>query len=183
MQQLDVVLKKYLDDRVQVDVNYRESFIRKLTEKVEEMGVTLERADRISHSAFVDVGELEARFNDTQEIHIRDANRIASLELTVMGLNERLIDAERNVIIQADGEVFSVKERVDALESTLDDHQSTLDDLECVVEDKVDRDEVEDMIESNEHIERVVRDNIEEFIVDAVRNEIDAADFKVIVER
>ena len=147
----------------------------------------LERADRISHSAFVDVGELEARFNDTQEIHIRDANRIASLELTVMGLNERLIDAERNLIIQADGEVFSVKERVDALESTLDDHESKIDDLESVVEDKVDRDEVEDMIESNEpdtdEIERTVRDSIEEFIVDAVRNEIDAADFKVIVER
>jgi hypothetical protein len=43
------------------------------------------------------------------------------------------------------------------------------------------------MIESNEpdtdEIERAVRDSIEEFIVDAVRNEIDAADFKVIVER
>ena len=143
----------------------------------------LERADRISHSAFVDVQDLTKEFKATEELHIRDANRIASLELTVMGLNERLIDAERNVIIQADGEVFSVKERMDALESTLDDHQSTLDDLECVVEDKVDRDEVEDMIESNEYIERVVRDSIEEFIVDAVRNEIDAADFKVIVER
>ena len=143
----------------------------------------LERADRISHSAFVDVQDLTKEFKATEELHIRDANRIASLELTVMGLNERLIDAERNVIIQADGEVFSVKERMDALESTLDDHQSTLDDLECVVEDKVDRDEVEDMIESNEYIERVVRDNIEEFIVDAVRNQIYAADFKVIVER
>ena len=135
--------------------------------KFNEMAVTLERADRISHSAFVDVGELEARFNDTQEIHIRDANRIASLELTVMRLNERLLDTERNVIIQADGEVFSVKERMDALESTLDD-------LESVVEDKVDRDEVEDMIERND---------IDDLIIDAVRTEIDAIDFKVTVER
>jgi hypothetical protein len=147
----------------------------------------LERADRISHSAFVDVQDLTKEFKATEELHIRDANRIASLELTVMRLNERLLDTERNVIIQADGEVFSVKERMDALESTLDDHESKIDDLESVVEDKVDRDEVEDMIESNEHdtdeIERTVRDSIEEFIVDAVRNEIDAADFKVIVER
>ena len=151
--------------------------------KFNEMAVTLERADRISHSAFVDVQDLTKEFKATEELHIRDANRIASLELTVMRLNERLLDTERNVIIQADGEVFSVKERMDALESTLDDHESKIEDLESVVEDKVDRDEVEDMIESNEHIERVVRDNIEEFIVDAVRNEIDAADFKVIVER
>ena len=96
IEEIDVVIKKYLDDRVQVDVNYRESFIRKLSEKVDDVEVTLERADRISHSAFVDVQELEARFNDTQEIHIRDANRIAALELTVMGLNEGLFDAERN---------------------------------------------------------------------------------------
>ena len=131
--------------------------------------------------------EMAVTFKATEELHIRDANRIASLELTVMRLNERLLDTERNVIIQADGEVFSVKERMDALESTLDDHESKIDDLESVVEDKVDRDEVEDMIESNEpdtdEIERAVRDSIEEFIVDAVRNEIDAADFKVIVER
>jgi hypothetical protein len=155
--------------------------------KFNEMAVTLERADRIAHSAFVDVQDLTKEFKATEELHIRDANRIASLELTVMRLNERLLDTERNVIIQADGEVFSVKERMDALESTLDDHESKIDDLESVVEDKVDRDEVEDMIESNEpdtdEIERTVRDSIEEFIVDAVRNEIDAADFKVIVER
>ena len=147
----------------------------------------LERADRISHSAFVDVQDLTKEFKATEELHIRDANRIASLELTVMRLNERLLDTERNVIIQADGEVFSVKERMDALESTLDDHESKIDDLQAVVEDNVDRDEIEDMIDNWEHdtdkIERTVRDSIEEFIVDAVRNEIDAADFKVIVER
>ena len=137
------------------------------TKKVNEMEATLERADRIAHSAFVDVQDLTKEFKATEELHIRDANRIASLELTVMRLNERLLDTERNVIIQADGEVFSVKERMDALESTLDD-------LESVVEDKVDRDEVEDMIERND---------IDDLIIDAVRNEIDSIDFKVTVER
>ena len=144
------------------------------TKKVNEMEATLERADRIAHSAFVDVQDLTKEFKATEELHIRDANRIASLELTVMRLNERLLDTERNVIIQADGEVFSVKERMDALESTLDDHESKIDDLESVVEDKVDRDEVEDMIERND---------IDDLIIDAVRNEIDSIDFKVTVER
>ena len=89
IEEIDVVIKKYLDDRVQVDVNYRESFIRKLSEKVDDVAVTLERADRISHSAFVDVQELEARFNDTQEIHIRDANRIAKLEREITELHNK----------------------------------------------------------------------------------------------
>jgi predicted RND superfamily exporter protein len=96
IEEIDVVIKKYLDDRVQVDVNYRESFIRKLSEKVDDVEVTLERADRISHSAFVDVQELNKEFTAVEELHIRDANRIAALELTVMGLNEGLFDAERN---------------------------------------------------------------------------------------
>ena len=96
IEEIDVVIKKYLDDRVQVDVNYRESFIRKLSEKLDDVEVTLERADRISHSAFVDVQELNKEFTAVEELHIRDANRIAALELTVMGLNEGLFDAERN---------------------------------------------------------------------------------------
>ena len=96
IEEIDVVIKKYLDDRVQVDVNYRESFIRKLSEKLDDVEVTLERADRISHSAFVDVQDLTKEFKDVEELHIRDANRIAALELTVMGLNEGLFDAERN---------------------------------------------------------------------------------------
>ena len=130
---------------------------------IEEMAVFVDIVDMFTKK----VNEMEATFKATEELHIRDANRIASLELTVMRLNERLLDTERNVIIQADGEVFSVKERMDALESTLDD-------LECVVEDKVDRDEVEDMIERND---------IDDLIIDAVRTEIDAIDFKVTVER
>ena len=137
---------------------------------IEEMAVFVDIVDMFTKK----VNEMEATFKATEELHIRDANRIASLELTVMRLNERLLDTERNVIIQADGEVFSVKERMDALAFMLDDHDSKIDDLECVVEDKVDRDEVEDMIERND---------IDDLIIDAVRNEIDAIDFKVTVER
>ena len=146
--------------------------------KFNEMAVTLERADRISHSAFVDVQDLTKEFKATEELHIRDANRIASLELTVMRLNERLLDTERNVIIQADGEVFSVKERMDALESTLDDHESKIDDLESVVEDKVDRDEVEDMIESND-----TDIDLDTAAMDAVMTVLSRENFKLTVEQ
>jgi hypothetical protein len=121
---------------------------------------------------------LTKEFKATEELHIRDANRIASLELTVMRLNERLLDTERNVIIQADGEVFSVKERMDALESTLDDHESKIDDLESVVEDKVDRDEVEDMIESND-----TDIDLDTAAMDAVMTVLSRENFKLTVEQ
>ena len=122
--------------------------------------------------------EMEATFKETEELHIRDANRIASLELTVMGLNERLIDAERNVIIQADGEVFSVKERMEIIEATLDDHESKIDDLESVVEDKVDRDEVEDMIERND-----IDIDLDTAAMDAVMTVLSRENFKLTVEQ
>ena len=59
MQELDVVIKKYLDDRIQVDVNYRESFIRKLSEKADA---------------------LKERAQGNETVAVRDANRIATLE-------------------------------------------------------------------------------------------------------
>jgi hypothetical protein len=83
---------------------------------------------------------------------------------------------------------------MDALESTLDDVESRLEEVSDTAESAENQcDEYESRIDQLEHdsngeidtdeIERAVRDSIEEFIVDAVRNEIDAADFKVIVER
>ena len=60
MQELDVVIKKYLDDRIQVDVNYREGFyLRKLSEKADA---------------------LKERAHGNETVAVRDANRIATLE-------------------------------------------------------------------------------------------------------
>ena len=50
--------------------------------------IAVDRADRMSHSATVDVQDLNAKLNEMEKIHIRDANRIAELERRVMGLVE-----------------------------------------------------------------------------------------------
>jgi len=144
--------------------------------------VALDRADRMSHSATVDIQELEARFKDMEEIHIRDANRIADLERRVQ-LYQDSPSPEYN-----DGEESTVTE----LSMRLDDVDSRLEDLECSMEQKTDSDEVETMVESamedldfpdSYAIEVMVDDALETKVMDAVRAEIDATDFKVTVER
>jgi len=132
--------------------------------------IAVERADRMSHSAFVDVEELNGTLKAMEEIHIRDANRIAELERRILILDgDNTFDAERATTIE-----------------------SRLDDLECTMEHKTDSDEVETMVESamedldfpdSYAIEVMVDDALETKVMDAVRAEIDATDFKVTVER
>jgi len=132
--------------------------------------IAVERADRMSHSAFVDVEELNGTLKAMEEIHIRDANRIAELERRILILDgDNTFDAERATPIE-----------------------SRLDDLECTMEHKTDSDEVETMVESaigdldfpdSYAIEVMVDDALDTKVMDAVRAEIDATDFKVTVER
>ena len=132
--------------------------------------IAVDRADRMSHSATVDVQELNAKLNAMEEIHIRDANRIAELERRVMILDgDNTFDAERATTIE-----------------------SRLDDLECSMEHKTDSDEVETMVESGIEdldfpdsyaIEVMIDDAIETKVMDAVIAEINATDFKITVER
>jgi len=144
--------------------------------------IAVERADRMSHSAFVDVEELNGTLKAMEEIHIRDANRIADLERRVQ-LYQDSPSPEYN-----DGEESTVTE----LSMRLDDVDSRLEDLECSMEQKTDSDEVETMVESamedldfpdSYAIEVMVDDALETKVMDAVRAEIDATDFKVTVER
>ena len=112
----------------------------------------------------------EAKFNEMEKIHIRDANRIAELERRVMILDgDNTFDAERATTIE-----------------------SRLDDLECSMEHKTDSDEVETMVESGIEdldfpdsyaIEVMIDDALETKVMDAVKAELDATDFKVTVER
>ena len=112
----------------------------------------------------------EAKFNEMEKIHIRDANRIAELERRVMILDgDNTFDAERATTIE-----------------------SRLDDLECSMEHKTDSDEVETMVESGIEdldfpdsyaIEVMIDDAIETKVMDAVIAEINATDFKITVER
>ena len=130
--------------------------------------VALDRADRMSHSATVDIQDLDAKFKEMKKIHLRDANRIAELERRI----ELWID---------EGDT-----------ARLDSVDSRLDDLECSMEHKTDSDEVETIVESamedldvpdSYSVEVMIDDALETKVMDAVRAEIDATDFKITVER
>ena len=105
---------------------------------------------------------------DMEEIHIRDANRIADLERRL----QLYLDSpspEYN-----DGEESTVTE----LSMRIDDMDSRLDDVESSLEDKIDTCDAEEMIDV------AVNDiDLESQIIDAVQSEINAIDFKVTVER
>jgi len=74
----------------------------------------------------------------------------------------------------------------------LDDVDSRLDDLECSMEEKVDSCDVDDRVESaiedidlpdSYSIEVMIDDALETKVMDAVKAELDATDFKITVER
>jgi hypothetical protein len=105
---------------------------------------------------------------DMEDIHIRDANRIADLERRVQFYQDSP-SPEYN-----DGEESTVTE----LSMRLDDMDSRLDDVESSLEDKI------DTCDADEMVDIAVNDiDLESQIIDAVKSEIDAIDFKVTVER
>lgn len=143
--------------------------------------IAVDRADRMSHSATVDVQELNAKLNAMEEIHIRDANRIADLERRV----QFYLDSPNP---ESDGEESTVTE----LSMRIDDVDSRLDDLECSMEEKVDSCDLDDMIDSamsdsdlpdSYSVEVMIDDALETKVMDAVKAELDATDFKITVER
>ena len=133
--------------------------------------------------AWID-GRIKARVNDLEGLQIRDANRVAELERKIMAL-ENATGVE---------DMITLTERLDIIESTAEDAlasaeeaQSVAESVDCRVDDheyRIDQIEAEDSDDvDTDAIERSVRDSVEDFIVDAVRTEIDAIDFRVIVER
>jgi hypothetical protein len=105
---------------------------------------------------------------DMEDIHIRDANRIADLERRVQFYQDSP-SPEYN-----DGEESTVTE----LSMRIDDMDSRLDDVESSLEDKI------DTCDADEMVDIAVNDiDLESQIIDAVKSEIDAIDFKVTVER
>jgi len=112
--------------------------------------------------------EMLARAHQNESIAVRQANRIEELE--------------RRVALWID----------EGDTSRLDSVDSRLDDLECIMEEKVDNCDVDDKVESalsdldlpdSYSVEVMIDDALETKVMDAVRAEIDATDFKVIVER
>jgi hypothetical protein len=147
--------------------------------------IAVDRADRMSHSATVDVQELNAKLNAMEEIHIRDANRIADLERRLqLYLDSPESDAGESMY-EADQMLSELIIKSRAVDSRLDD-------LECSVEEKVDSCDVDDRVESamsdldlpdSYSIEVMIDDAVETKVMDAVIAEINATDFKITVER
>ena len=149
--------------------------------------IAVDRADRMSHSATVDVQELNAKLNAMEEIHIRDANRIADLERRLqLYLDSPSPEADAGESMYEADQMLSeliIKSRA---------VDSRLDDLECSVEEKVDSCDVDDRVESamsdldlpdSYAIEVMIDDAVETKVMDAVIAEINATDFKITVER
>ena len=143
--------------------------------------IAVDRADRMSHSATVDVQDLNAKLNAMEEIHIRDANRIADLERRI----QFYLDSPSP-------ESNSEESTVTELSMRIDDVDSRLDDLECSMEEKVDSCDLDDMIDSamsdsdlpdSYSVEVMIDDALETKVMDAVKAELDATDFKITVER
>lgn len=101
----------------------------------------------------------ETKFNEMEKIHIRDAERIATLERRVMELSDPVDEA---LYLSFD----ELVERVDTLESEIYEVQKTTED-----------------IPDTYSIEVMIDDALETKVMDAVMAELDSIDFKVTVER
>ena len=110
---------------------------------------------------------------DMEDIHIRDANRIAELE-------RRVLELSTNDTFSPDaGESMHEAEQIlSELIDRVDDMDSRLDDVESSLEDKI------DTCDADEMVDIAVNDiDLESQIIDAVQSEINAIEFKVTVER
>ena len=105
-----------------------------------------------------------AKFKEMEELHIRDAERIAELELkALLYLDSSKADAGESMH-EADQMLSELVDRLDGVESSLEDKIDTCD--------------------ADEMVDIAVNDiDLESRIIDAVKEEIDAIDFKITVER
>ncbi len=131
------------------------------------------------------IAQLMHDVKQMEELHVRDANRIAELERKILTL-------ENSTGVE---DMVTLTERLDIIESTADDAlanaeeaqsiaasaDNRIDDQECRI-DELESQSGDAEIDTDE-IERNLRDSLGYFVVDAVRTEIDAVDFKVTVER
>ena len=113
------------------------------------------------------------KFKEMEDIHIRDANRIAGLERRVLELRttDTLSPDAGESMHEADQILSELVDRVDEMDSRIDEVY----------------DEMHERLTADEVDERVVNAvsdiDIESQIIDAVQSEIDAIDFKITVER
>ena len=114
--------------------------------------------------------EFEAKFKEMEELHIRDAERIATLERRMLEIGDSSVEES---MFEGDRPLEEIKNTVEDLESRFNDLESEVEDAQSAIEDIPDTYSIEVMID----------DALETKVMDAVRAEIDATDFKVTVER
>ncbi len=110
---------------------------------------------------------------DMEDIHIRDANRIAGLERRVLELrtNDTLSPDAGESMHEADQMLSELVDRVD-------DMDSRIDEVYDEMQERLTADEVDERM-----VIAVSDIDLESQIIDAVQSEINAIDFKVTVER
>jgi len=178
MKTLIAVIEAWVDDRVMAKIASSETGDPKWL-KIEQLMQDVKQIEEENKALHHLYGEAEA-------IHIRDANRIAELERKVMGLDEdnsfdglnqinisQRLESLESSVEEVESSMHDAESLTETLDSQGDDHEYRISDLEQKANEDIDYGDVIS----------VVRDSLEEFIVDAVRNEIDAVDFKVTVER
>jgi len=113
------------------------------------------------------------KFKEMEEIHIRDANRIAGLERRVLELRttDTLSPDSGESMHEADQILSELVDRVDEMDSRIDE---VYDEMH----ERLTADEVDERV-----VNAVADIDIESQIIDAVQSEIDAIDFKITVER
>ena len=178
MKTLIAVIEAWVDDRVMAKIASSETGDPKWL-KIEQLMQDVKQIEEENKALHHLYGEAEA-------IHIRDANRIAELERQMMGLDEdnsfdglnqinisQRLESLESSVEEVESSMHDAESLTETLDSQGDDHEYRISDLEQKANEDIDYGDVIS----------VVRDSLEEFIVDAVRNEIDAVDFKVTVER
>jgi len=178
MKTLIEVIEAWVDDRVMSKIASSETGDPKWL-KIEQLMQDVKQIEEENKALHHLYGEAEA-------IHIRDANRIADLERQMMGLDEdnsfdglnqinisQRLESLESTVEEVESSIHDVERLAETLDSQADDFEYRISELEQKADEDID---LGDVIST-------VRDSVEEFIVDAVRNEIDAVDFKVTVER
>ena len=178
MKTLIAVIEAWVDDRVMAKIASSETGDPKWL-KIEQLMQDVKQIEEENKALHHLYGEAEA-------IHIRDANRIADLERQMMGLDEdnsfdglnqinisQRLESLESTVEEVESSIHDVERLAETLDSQADDFEYRISELEQKADEDID---LGDVIST-------VRDSVEEFIVDAVRNEIDAVDFKVTVER
>ena len=178
MKTLIEVIEAWVDDRIMAKIASSETGDPKWL-KIEQLMQDVKQVEEENKALHHLYGEAEA-------IHIRDANRIADLERQMMGLDEdnsfdglnqinisQRLESLESSVEEVESSMHDAESLTETLDSQGDDHEYRISDLEQKANEDIDYGDVIS----------VVRDSLEEFIVDAVRSEIDAVDFKVTVER